>query len=407
MNALLHTLTHRIVAAWNNAPRPWSNEESWRNRTNNVDAVRAVLALLVIWFHGPILLGEAPDSPISPAFAQEPMEQIHFVGFRVLCFFWLSGFLLARSWERSPKIFPFLGRRIVRLYPAFLVCAVLCLLLLVAIAPDAAVPGWRTMGRYLITLRLPEVGEIFPRNDIPHTINGSLWTLLYEGWCCVALVILGALGVLRRGKPLLVLLCGVWTLYVLHWFGAVRFPLAGESFQTWIVFGTADAYPSLLACFLSGVAFHRYRDRIPWHPALLALSLGGLCLAIALGIVGPAIPIFGAYCLAYLAFHPRKLFPRWLSSWGDISYGIFLYGYPIQQLWIHYIGDSLSAHSLFLATIPLVLLLAYMSRRFIEKPIDRWQKQLGKQKEKSVPPQRTVAIRSASDRGPAGSVNAR
>lgn len=382
MNAFWQQLARRIVAAWNTAPRPWGNEDMWKSRANNVDAVRALLALLVIWFHGPILLGDAPDTPLSPAFVQEPVEQVHFVGLRVLCFFWLSGFLLARSWERAPHLFPFLWRRIVRLYPAFFVCAAFCLFLLAFVAPDAKLPGWRTITRYLITLRLPEVGEIFPHNTITGTMNGALWTLLYEGWCCVGLVGLGVLGILRRGVAFVLLLCAAWAVYVLHWFGLIPFPFSGESFQTWIVFGSANAYPPLFACFLSGVAFHIYRERIPWHPALFALALGGLCLAITAGIVGPAVPIFGAYCLAFLAFHPRRLFPNWLSRWGEISYGIFLYGYPIQQLWIHYTGGAMSALGLFLATLPPVLLLAYLSRRWIELPIDRWQK---RKRERTVP----------------------
>ncbi|MBC8138329.1 MAG: acyltransferase [Fibrella sp.] len=401
MNALFQKLLRRTEAAWRNAPRPWNDEESWRTRRNNVDAIRAILALLVIWFHGPILLGVDSDSPIAPAFAQEPLEQIHFVGFRVLCFFWLSGFLLARSWDRAPRVVPFVGRRIARLYPAFLVCAGLCLLVLFAVTPNATLPGWRTVWRYLITLRLPEAIGVFPHNDIAHTLNGSLWTLLYEAWCCVALVILGTFGVLRRGKPLVVLLCGVWLLYVFQWFGVTPFPLPGESFQTWILFGAADAYPPLLTCFLSGVAFHRYRDRIPWHPALFATSLGGLFLAISVGVTGPAIPVFGVYCLAYLAFHPRRLFPNWLSGWGSLSYGIFLYSYPIQQLWIHYTGDNLTADSLFLVTIPPVLLLAYLSYRWIENPIDRWQKQQNRKRtggaasaqRAALPPQLQVGVR--------------
>jgi peptidoglycan/LPS O-acetylase OafA/YrhL len=398
MNAFREKMTRRIVAAWTDAPRPWGNEESWKNRANNVDAVRALLALLVIWFHGPILLGEAPDIPLSPAYAQEPMEQVHFVGLRVLCFFWLNGFLLARSWERAPHVLPFLWRRVVRLYPAFLVCAALCLTLLAVIAPEAVFPGWRTITRYLITLRLPEVGQIFPRNTITGTVNGALWTLLYEGWLCVGLVLLGVLGVLRRGTPLVLLLCCAWTAHVLQWFDLLPFPLSGESFQTWIVFGSASAYPPLIACFLSGVAFHLYRERIPWHPALFAISLGGLCLAVAVGFVGPAVPIFGAYCLAFLAFHPRRLFPAWLSGWGEISYGIFLYGYPVQQLWIHYAGGALSAPGLFLATLPPVLLLAYLSRRYVELPIDRWQKQ----KRRKVAPSATATATALPAHLPVG-----
>ncbi len=391
MNAL-QQLTRRIGAAWQNAPRPWADEASWRSRTNNMDALRAILALLVIWFHGPILLGTAPDSPISPAFAQEPLEQVHFVGFRVLCFFWLSGFLLARSWDRAPRPLAFVGRRIVRLYPAFLLCAALCLLLLFAVAPDARLPGWRTVWRYVITLRLPEAIGAFPRNHLAGTLNGSLWTLLYEGWCCVALVIMGAFGIIRRGKPLLLLLCAAWLAYFLQWFGVVPFPLPGESFRTWIIFGAAHAYPPLLTCFLSGVAFHRYRARIPWHPLLFGASFGGLCLAVSLGITGPAIPTFGAYCLAYLAFHPRRLFPAWLTSWGALSYGIFLYGHPVQQIWIHFTEGNLSAPILFLATLPPVLLLAYLSRRFVEQPVDRWQKRLAGQSLEKVTPTSPAAL---------------
>ena len=123
---------------------------------------------------------------------------------------------------------------------------------------------------------------------------------------------------------------------------------------------------SLVMVFLAGITLYRYRDRIPWNWKLFLLSLA---LALVL-IAAPNGDRFEALPLAYLTVYLGLLNPprqRWLLS-GDYSYGLFLYGYPIQQACVAF-GFARGHWYLNLAAaIPLAFVVAAISWWLVEKP---------------------------------------
>src|SRR5215475_6658986 len=154
-------------------------------RDNNYDFVRFVLASSVVFAHGFHALNR------SDVF-YEPMlgvtrDQLQLGHLAVHGFFVISGWLVTQSWQRSGKFVDFLRKRVLRIYPAYLVSYLVTLFL---IAPL----GGMTWEQYSHELNLPlsfvkmvllrGFGGFtaFPHNQ-QHTLNTSLWSIPIEFGC--------------------------------------------------------------------------------------------------------------------------------------------------------------------------------------------------------------------------------
>jgi peptidoglycan/LPS O-acetylase OafA/YrhL len=174
-----------------------------------------------------------------------------------------------------------------------------------------------------LVLGLPGV---FGSNPYPHTVNGSLWTIRYEMLMYLLLSIIGLTGGLRRRwvAPFGVLLM-VW------WWIASRSAGGGMPVPGWLSdwFNASDV-SSLGVLFLLGSSCAAYRLRP--HLWMLLAAVCGLWLAtssatvwgvqIGVWILVAAATMWGAHAGA----------PRWTAfPRDDLSYGIYIYAFPIQQ----------------------------------------------------------------------------
>ena len=168
-------------------------------RQNNIDFVRITLALLVIFSHSfPLTLGHERTEPFN-LLSRGQVTGGHVA---VDLFFILSGFLIAASYERSSSAASFLRKRAARIYPAFVLLSLLTLVVINPLA-HARVDGASLLDKLVNvignTLRLTGLtySGAFPSNPAPGVINGSLWSISYEFWCYIGVLILGLTGLLR------------------------------------------------------------------------------------------------------------------------------------------------------------------------------------------------------------------
>ena len=124
--------------------------------------------------------------------------------------------------------------------------------------------------------------------------------------------------------------------------------------------------PVLVIAFLCGILFHLYRDVIP-----LSLALFGVVLVVGLGLSALPhgayyLPVPATYLCVYLGLTKPR--PIWLVSSGDYSYGLYLYGYPLQQA-LASIGPATQHWWVSVGiALPAALLVAVCSWTFVEKP---------------------------------------
>lgn len=351
--------------------------DSFKGYGPGFDALRVVLALSILWYHSFVIVGSMHEVGHSPLW--------FFSYMRMPMFFALSGFLVAASALRTSLI-QFLLNRLCRIIPALAVCVALSALLLGALYTTLPLPDYFThplFYRYFANIILwtqYTLPGIFPDHPSHGVVNLSIWSLPFE-YVCYAFIF-ASMALKTRGYhpqavfalALLMLLLPVAAQELGHT-GANRktqFTLLNYAFFT----RGSLLFPS----FLLGACLYWWRYRIPYSRALAA---GCMVFCFAMGALGSEkwrhyylLNLFSVPVLAYLtAFIGCTRLPKLpFFSTGDYSYGIYLYGYPIQQAifssfpaarhWLPHYGLSL----LF------VVAAAVLSWHFVEKPIVRWRK---------------------------------
>ena len=79
------------------------------------------------------------------------------------------------------------------------------------------------------------------------------------------------------------------------------------------------------------------------------------------------MPLLGGYILFYAAFS-KTINASNFSKYGDFSYGLYLYAFPVQQLLVFYYGEHLNGLLMFTISLILTLVLAIISWYLVEKP---------------------------------------
>jgi len=203
------------------------------------------------------------------------------------------------------------------------------------------------------------VAGAFPHNPDPDIINGSLWTIPCEFVMYVLLAGLGILGLL--GRRWVILVSAVGSLAAFRIIGKVSPAVAAFHLP---VFGSVVVGLYLLTPFLLGIVFYLYADRIPRSGWVCVALLAPLLLMRRHGL-NLLFPVAGTYATFYVAFTPRLDLHRF-ARYGDFSYGLYLYAYPIQQVLVSVFPGK--PVSIFLAAVPLSFGAAWLSWHLVEKP---------------------------------------
>lgn len=324
---------------------------AYDTKRNNFDFLRFCLATLVIWSHSYPLSGREKD------WFTIASGQIDGGSLAVDGFFLLSGFLVTQSWFSFPDVTVFAQKRLLRIVPGLLVALAFGALVVGPIATHAglgtyfAAPGpWLHffgvgLNRYLI------IPGTFEANPLPEMMNAPLWSLRYELLCYALVAVVGYVATRTWGLVVASIFALTWTTTLLD-----------------VPLGTVGmALARLGSCFAAGMLFYRFRDRVPFHPALAAVAAAVLLATFLTRGFRPAFPVAGGYLLLFLAFTQGLGVTRF-ARYGDFSYGLYVLGYPIQQLLVRMLGTSHAPSAYFAMTFVLTLLLAAGSWHFVEAP---------------------------------------
>jgi peptidoglycan/LPS O-acetylase OafA/YrhL len=332
-----------------------------RSRANNFDSLRTLFSVLVLYSHAyPLLRGSNATEPLSLL----THGQANFGEIGVWSFFIISGFLITQSWLRAPEAVGFLRRRISRIYPGFIALSVVSALVFVPLATHFSPAPPISMLDILNVLRLQQTYEAVVFSNNPNqALNGSLWSIPYEFWCYIGVLALGLSGWLQKRHLLLALfvVALAWHLYVdiTGWNPGGK--LLGE------IFGYPRFWATLLPFYLAGMLLQVYGGRAllrPWALAVAALVLVTSFWVPHAPVV--ALPTCGSYLLLGLSFTPRLHFLN-LGKYGDFSYGVYLYAFPVEQFVVMALGTELSPWALFAIAAPVTLGCAALSWFLVER----------------------------------------
>ena len=332
------------------------------SRINNFDLLRLFTALLVIYEHSFALTG----SPTEPFF---PFSHglLVFGSFAVPSFFTISGFLITRSYLEHNNLFVFFTARILRIFPGLIATVLFCALvigLMVTTLPklnyltNPAVYSYIKdniilMGSYILP-------GVFTDNVYPTSVNGSLWTLSYEFYLYVCVATAGILGILKRKYLASVLALGSFILfaYLVHHFPTTNLIISKMN---------RPVILQPLYCYVLGMVAYLCRSKIILHP-LIAILLFVIAALIPNSLIYRAIIFFTlVYCLLLFAYSPA-IKGYLLTRYGDFSFGIYVYAFPVQQTLMHYFRFH-HPMALYFLTLPLALVLGMGSWFLVEKPV--------------------------------------
>ncbi len=287
-------------------------------------------------------------------------------------FFALSGFLVAGSALRSSTIRSFFANRALRILPALTVETTLCALLLGPLVTSMNLPHYfenhqfyRYFGNILgqITFTLPGV---FTRNPWQGIVNVNLWTLPAELWCYIFMLVMMGTGLLKKQKivSLAILAALIIATVLTHLYpGNISVRESWIHFTPWFI----------VLLFMFGVLLFMNARFIPLHPLLLAAAVAGYWALMVFDILGPLAGLLLAYITVSIGMMSFPLFDKRVKV--DVSYGTYLYGFPITQAAIYFLAPHLGfVHGplQFVIIFPIVLaatvLFSTLSWHFIEKP---------------------------------------
>ncbi|MDI2131564.1 acyltransferase family protein [Yinghuangia seranimata] len=331
-----------------------------KKSTDGFALVRMLAATAVVVDHAVPLsgngLGLLPQQRIG----------INLGAWAVGAFMAISGYFVCQSFERDPSVWRYCTRRILRIVPALAVLLLLTVLVLGPVATTLSTSDyfhdpatWEYLKQDILIFPqdywLPGVFEHNPHNA---AVNGSLWSLPVEVVGYGLVVVLGVVGGLRHRW---ITIASAMTASLIVERLITRQWDAGPT----ILMVPSVALMQMLPIYLYGMALYLYRDKIPltwWGVAA--------CVGIELVFFGtPMVEVTRGVTLAYIPLAVGHLMPKWVklpASVGMASYGVYLYGFPIEQLLVSH--GVRNQYHLMAYALAITLPIAMLSWKLVEEP---------------------------------------
>ena len=287
-------------------------------------------------------------------------------------FFAISGFLITASWLSNPRLRNYFAARSLRILPGLWVCLVVTAFVIapvsVAIQGGSAVklllspaPIEYVLKNSLVAWAQPDVGGTPRGVPWPHGWDGSLWTLLWEVFCYIAVAGVGVVALHRRRLrkwlvPAALALALFWSALLPPWSIFDDVPAATQQHvDVAFVAQTVGMIAARFAVmFLAGALLYQFRNVIPARWSLVAVSVVIVLASMLLPNyrLVAAVPLAYAIIVSGALIHNKRLRLR-----TDLSYGVYIYAFPIQQLLVICGLGSLNPFVFFgvatIATLPL------------------------------------------------------
>lgn len=323
--------------------------------SNNFDFLRVLFALVVTISHL-IFLG---DIDIFKPYLKFFNSRLAIDGF-----FTISGFLIAKSYSKSSSLKDYILKRVKRIVPAYIFIIIFCALFLSVISSYSVTnyfgssQFWKYLAANLsfqnyLEPCLPGVFE----NNKHCAVNGALWTIKLEEAFYLLLPIFYWLVKSKKVN--------------IYFLSLVIYILSTIYFNYFVsidMYRIAKQLPGALAFFVAGILYYNNfsffikNKRFIILPCLIVFILEQYVFQTQI-----LKPIAFSFMVFYIAYNFKFL--NYVGKYGDFTYGIYIYHFPIIQLFF-YLGfyDNYNPILMSALTMVLVLTLAVLSWHFIELP---------------------------------------
>lgn len=331
------------------------------NHINNFDWLRLLAAVTVIYGHA-FPLTNTSSLLILDNSIQATAVKIFFV---------ISGYLICLSWLSDPCIYRYLAKRFLRIIPGLAVVVTLAAVLVGPIFTTLSLHEYfsnQDFFNYFKNIALYPIYNlpgVFQNLPYKIAVNGSLWSLPVEFSMYLILPIILIISYTLKTRWLLpffaALLCAASLI-------CLRSPL--YSLPRIIIYGSS-LRSALDVCpyFLIGATYSYFRLE---NFLSIEISLAAVCTLALLQPTSIWVSEFALYCIlpyAILSFAVSgdQLFSM-VGKYGDFSYGLYLYGFLIEQIFNQIFHGTLSPVANALFALPIAFICSVFSWFLIEKP---------------------------------------
>lgn len=345
--------------------------------SNNFDFLRILFALFVIITHS-YLISLGPDNE-TDWLGQLTNDQLKFSTLGLAGFFSISGYLIFISMQKSQSLVDYYRKRSLRILPGLLAVLVLTSISFVLLSNYSLLEYFTSSEPYryvllnfnLYTVPQTTILDTLKGNPFPRNINSSVWTIRYEFLFYIGISLLFFI----RDKKNLLTFILLFT-FILLW--AAKFLIPIPILKPYALLPTSGFSPFFIAhfglYFITGALLALIKIEHSRYPnVLLLLSVVIVICALDLQgfkyISGIFIPII----IILLGLKSTPGIAGLSNKLGDPSYGIYLYGFPIQQILMRYF--HLSPVVLMLTAAPLAVIFGFLSWHLLEKKVLKFKLQ--------------------------------
>ena len=345
-------------------------------KENSFHLMRFLLATGVIYSHSYALLEGTKGK--GELFAYFTKGQALLSTLSVNGFFVVSGFLVTQSLINSSTVKSFMAKRILRLMPALFVSLFVSAFIMGPLVSKLPLHDYFSFGpngpldfllkniTFGIRGDVWGIQDVFAQNPNPNTVNGSIWTLKYEIALYIGLGLTQIFGFSSKKKQISFAFVIICVLVALNYIYGIQF-VKSTSLNLWVLnLWNQNFFISLAFYFLSGGIFYLFRDKIPMNKVLVSCILLGLLISNQTMLLKYGLLLFFPYLIVSASIN-KKFFS--FGRFGDFSYGLYIYAFPIQQLISFLFQKHLTVGSFFLTSFIATLAVSIISWKFIEEPI--------------------------------------
>lgn len=290
----------------------------------------------------------------------------------VAIFFIISGYLITMSWDKRRDVMRFVWARFLRLVPALVGVALITVFIIGPIVTHQSLRDYfsdgLTWGYFtIVTVFFPayQLPGVFTDNPITR-VNGALWTLPVEATMYLVILAAGVLGVLNKKRLatfITLSALGIFLYLNIHTIHVI-IPTAShdliDALKNYLN-SISLFYPLF---FLMGSVFYLNNDRLKFD---LRIVLAAFVVWVLSFPHSELLLLTSFVCLPYVVLGLAYASIPYLNSIGkkaDISYGLYIYHYPVQQTLINFF--KLDPVSLFIMALVITVPLSWLSWHLIE-----------------------------------------
>ena len=342
-------------------------------KNNSFTLVSIIMSLLIIYFHCyPLFYG--------PTTSNYDLFTKHFglsLGEVVVgAFFAISGFMIVTSLQKSKNTWEYLKKRFIKIFPPLVFCLLVCALVIAPILSDIPkldfIKNVNIYKRYIIDNILLwrntqyGIADVFIGNPYPSAINGSLWTIKHQFFMYI--LILGINIALLKKKPdLFKYFYGIILVLTM-----VSFTGKFDSFYADLlknhgtigILAEGNQVLKLICYFCTGIFLNIYKDKISLKKEYFIYAIVILILA-RKTIVFRCLSLF---LIPYIIIYIGSLKNKIKFKIPDISYQVYLWAFPIQQMLMYYLNGKIGIYSYIALSIIITCVVGYCTYYITELP---------------------------------------